>query len=192
MRLDRYADQDSVDLVSDALNTGNVKDNVKPHGLDSRRRWYAKALGVWPDGATWEVAKAGVATLRMGDSGASVKRLQELLVSRGYFLGRVDGEYGQRVADAVVLFQSHHGLQIDGEAGPLTFATLEKAPPREERTGVTAQSMAQQGDPTITFTQRFKLASSTWRRFWAWGQRYRPAASPWWRRLSSRPRRLRR
>jgi hypothetical protein len=85
-----------------------------------------------------------------------VKRLQEMLVARGYFLGRVDGVYGERVADAVTLFQRHHSLKVDGECGPLTYAAIEKAPPREERQGVSAQTMAQEGDPIVGLTQRIK------------------------------------
>lgn len=45
--LSRWARQDRADLVSDKLNTGNVKDNVKPHNLAGRLAATAKAKKIW-------------------------------------------------------------------------------------------------------------------------------------------------
>src|SRR5262249_48620684 len=38
-----------------------------------------------------------------------------------------DGSFGRRTRAAVVAFQRTHGLQVDGVAGPVTAAALEKA-----------------------------------------------------------------
>jgi predicted chitinase len=53
--LARYADKDDCDTLSDALNTGNIRDNVKPHGLSRRRSETAKAKKVWPKEFTIDV-----------------------------------------------------------------------------------------------------------------------------------------
>lgn len=46
--LSRWARADDVDTLSDALNTGNIRDSVKPHGLDRRRGGTARAKKIWP------------------------------------------------------------------------------------------------------------------------------------------------
>jgi putative chitinase len=45
--LSRWAQKDDCDTLSDALNTGNIRDNVKPHGLPMRRSETAKAKRIW-------------------------------------------------------------------------------------------------------------------------------------------------
>lgn len=45
--LSRWARKDDCDTLSDALNTGNIRDNVKPHGLPERRRQTALAKTIW-------------------------------------------------------------------------------------------------------------------------------------------------
>lgn len=64
-----------------------------------------------------------------------VMMLQRQLIILGYHVGMVDGLYGGRTKEAVMAFQSDHGLEIDGVAGPQTrSALLTKATPRPERT----------------------------------------------------------
>lgn len=46
--LSRYADKDDCETLSDALNTGNIRDNIKPHGLPDRKRGTATAKTIWP------------------------------------------------------------------------------------------------------------------------------------------------
>lgn len=46
--LSRWAQADDCDTLSDALNTGNIRDNVKPHGLPRRRLETKRAKAVWP------------------------------------------------------------------------------------------------------------------------------------------------
>jgi peptidoglycan hydrolase-like protein with peptidoglycan-binding domain len=71
--------------------------------------------------------KAGNAkytTLRDGDMGDSVKRLQQRLKDLGYYTGTVDGKYGTGTVTAVQSFQSMNGLTVDGVAGPATQQRL--------------------------------------------------------------------
>ena len=63
-------------------------------------------------------------TLRRGDSGEDVKRLQTLLNNYGYHL-KVDGLFGTDTDHAVRAFQQGHYLTADGIVGPKTWAALE-------------------------------------------------------------------
>lgn len=62
-------------------------------------------------------------TLRRGDEGEDVRRLQQALVKAGYKL-EVDGKYGRGTMAAVREFQRKNGLQADGNTGPQTRAKL--------------------------------------------------------------------
>lgn len=67
-----------------------------------------------------------IKTLRQGDSGLSVKWLQESLMLAGYDVGSkgADGVYGKATKAAVEEFQRAEGLKADGIAGKKTFAAL--------------------------------------------------------------------
>lgn len=49
-----------------------------------------------------------------GDVGASVRELQERLISLGYWIGTPDGEYGSLTTQAVMAFQKYEGLPRTG------------------------------------------------------------------------------
>ena len=59
-----------------------------------------------------------------GTDAVRVRALQRRLDGAGYSPGPIDGRYGPRTEQAVDLFQSAHGLRVDGIAGPLTLAAL--------------------------------------------------------------------
>ncbi len=67
------------------------------------------------------------ATLRAGDSGASVLALQQTLASLGFDPGAADGKFGPGTTDAVTAFQKAKGLTQDGVAGPTTIAAINTA-----------------------------------------------------------------
>jgi pyrroline-5-carboxylate reductase len=60
----------------------------------------------------------------------AVKKLQTILVSLGYDLGKnpIDGEFGTATAKAVKAFQQANGLEVDGIVGPKTWAALLQDP----------------------------------------------------------------
>jgi hypothetical protein len=99
-----------------------------------RRYGYAKA---WSD-APWEwwhvryrpgvwngaIPPAGPPTLRRGQSGPAVRKLQRTLRRRGFRSVRVTGYYGVLTARAVRRVQRKHGLTADAVVGPRTWKVL--------------------------------------------------------------------
>lgn len=85
-----------------------------------------------------EVSSTGYKTLREGDYGDSVRKLQKKLKELGYYSGSADGKYGAGTTKAVIEFQKAKKLRADGVAGPqtqralyntstsITYATLRK------------------------------------------------------------------
>lgn len=63
-------------------------------------------------------------TLRLGDDGDDVRRVQEALVQKGYKL-TLDGKFGPAMQDAVRDFQRSQGLTVDGDVGPQVYGKLE-------------------------------------------------------------------
>jgi hypothetical protein len=66
-------------------------------------------------------------TLKSGDSGDEVKRLQEALASLGYDVGEADGVFGAATEEAVKKFQADSGIGADGVAGPQTLTAINEA-----------------------------------------------------------------
>lgn len=158
--LNRWADADNCEMVSDALNTGNPYDKVKPLGLAERKRWVAKAKVVWPSS---DVGSEAMIVLRRGDEGDEVRKLQERLKELGYNPGLIDGDFGLGTERALVNFQREHGLETDGIYGPKTKQALDASAPAQigERGTLTAKDMKKRGSRIVAMTQRVK-------RFVAW------------------------
>lgn len=116
------------DKTVEVLN-GNSSDMVR-YTTFSR----ASIIGLsWPSsvplpaGALKLGAAAPTSTiLRSGASGAAVRAYQEDLNALGYGL-KVDGFFGAATRRATSEFQKLRGLDVDGEAGPATFAALKAA-----------------------------------------------------------------
>ena len=67
--------------------------------------------------------------LRRGNKGEDVKKLQRLLLEKGYSVGScgVDGDFGSATQAAVKAFQKANKLTADGVVGEKTWAALKKA-----------------------------------------------------------------
>ncbi len=61
---------------------------------------------------------------RFGSSGEEVFKIQQRLLSWGYYGGDVDGIYGSATVAAVKKFQQKNGLKVDGVAGSETLSAL--------------------------------------------------------------------
>jgi hypothetical protein len=77
--------------------------------------------------STTPTTEAPQQTLRPGDTGSQVKKLQRALATLGFSPGRPDGDYGIATQVAVERFQVAKGLAEDGIVGPATLAALQKA-----------------------------------------------------------------
>ncbi|MFF1492533.1 peptidoglycan-binding protein [Streptomyces sp. NPDC058304] len=65
-------------------------------------------------------------TLRYGDSGPEVEKMQRLLAGRGYYRGKINGRFDSRTEDAVSDFQWQNYIDEDwGVYGPQTRRALE-------------------------------------------------------------------
>ena len=83
-------------------------------------------------------AKAGekvYPTLRKGDKGKDVAKLQKLLMQAGYALPKygADGDFGDECLSAVKAFQKDKKLTVDGIVGAKTWAALLAVPTLEKR-----------------------------------------------------------
>lgn len=63
-------------------------------------------------------------TLRLGSTGATVKRLQGLLTTSGFSPGAIDGIFGPKTQAAVIAFQRSKNLVPDGIVGIMTWTAL--------------------------------------------------------------------
>lgn len=62
--------------------------------------------------------------LKLGDSGAQVKTMQNRLIALGYISGSADGEFGSTTEAAVISFQKRNSIYADGIAGPSTLSKM--------------------------------------------------------------------
>jgi hypothetical protein len=80
-----------------------------------------------PASPTRPAVPAPTTTLKPGDQGAQVKRLQRALLHLGFAVGAVDGDYGTSTQAALTRFQKAKALTADGVLGPATLQALKRA-----------------------------------------------------------------
>ena len=129
--------------VGVASNHGDITHWLRKHGLNMED--YRKAVdaameeGVFVDYV--DCSPVERATLRKGDTGEDVRKMQRLLVAAGYSLKPArtaqdgcDGIFGADTEAALLAYQADHELSADGVCGPKTWAALEAAdsPPDDE------------------------------------------------------------
>ena len=71
------------------------------------------------------------ASFKYGDSGESVKKIQQRLKNWGYYNGSVDGKYGWQTQSAVRYFQKRNNLESDGICGKQTLNAMGITLPKE-------------------------------------------------------------
>ncbi len=97
---------------------------------------FQKVNGLTTDGivgsSTWAKLRAGsnpqaaaFPTLLPGSQGSAVSQAQQLLKDKGYYQGRIDGDFGVGTRDAIVAFQRANGLTVDGKVGDQTWQKLQ-------------------------------------------------------------------
>lgn len=65
-------------------------------------------------------------TLKLGEKGDAVARLQRQLVTKGFLDAQPDGAFGPMTEEAVKTAQKALGLEVDGVVGPATWQALLK------------------------------------------------------------------
>lgn len=87
---------------------------------------YGSSIISKPSTSTNTSSSKKEAALGMGDHGSDVKKLQKLLIAKGYSCGScgADGIFGSGTKKAVIAFQKANGLTSDGLAGKQTMAKL--------------------------------------------------------------------
>lgn len=124
--------------VTGSLGGGEFDDTMVfaadelPAGVGDGARHPVRVTGVAYDGQNWGHVDHRLSyrklDLSRGDSGPAVRRVQERLRDRGYWLGSVDGNYGTLTHQAVMAFQKMHGLDPDGVFGRAEHNTLDRDP----------------------------------------------------------------
>ena len=90
-------------------------------------------------------------SLKVGSTGAEVRKMQNRLKELGYLKGSADGDFGAATESAVKSFQAQNGLAVDGKAGTATLNKLYSANAKKAPANVTNTSK-----PTATPFTSFK------------------------------------
>lgn len=117
----KYTDKDNYLLIGDIQVT-----KTKGH------TWVILSNGAKAEVSDIEPEKIyilGDRVLKNGCEGNDVKELQSYLIQLEYDLGKWgdDGEFGDSTEIAVRKFQEEHNCDVDGEVGPETLTSLNKA-----------------------------------------------------------------
>jgi Putative peptidoglycan binding domain len=123
-------------LPEDSIYAGDAYSYVRPNGQSSRAIApcpYSTADSVTDSATSSTTGYVTIAPasslqmggLQLGDSGAQVRSLQELLRNAGYFSSTSTGYFGSATEAAVIAFQQDYGLMVDGVAGAQTIAALQ-------------------------------------------------------------------
>ena len=116
-------------ITTDAVRKFQQANNLSVDGIAG-----PKTIGALKGGSSSQKASSAPANtnktvsysgiLRVGSSGNQVSQLQSQLRSAGFLNKEPNGQYDNTTRDAVRAFQQNKNLQVDGIAGPQTFAAL--------------------------------------------------------------------
>jgi hypothetical protein len=116
-------------------SVGNGPDGRSTTGYDNTTTWHIDDLKAGKPSKPHEPAKPSkpstgtkklgdeMPTLRRGDRGKNVRRLQGLLTANGYKT-TIDGIFGDDTEDRLYAFQHDHARPADKIAGPITWNAL--------------------------------------------------------------------
>ena len=120
---DNYGDQYLI--VNDAWGQWNHKSNYNVAYGDGYDLIESQMTVIYPlDEPGSRTIGFGSRTLSYGSSGNDVAELQARLDAQNYYLGTIDGIFGNMTKNAAVNFQRDNGLSADGIVGPVTTSAL--------------------------------------------------------------------
>ena len=120
------------------------ENGLVPDGIFGSSSWSKLRVVVIPTSAQ------GLPTLLPGSKGAAVSQAQQLLKDKGYYQGRIDGDFGVGTRDAIAAFQRANGLTIDGKVGEQTWKKLQAPAIADVTPPVTVVEIVRPSPPTPT------------------------------------------
>ena|SRR3989338_2999917 len=54
------------------------------------------------------------------------EQIQTALKNAGYYIDAIDGKIGAKTKEAIMAFQTDHGLKVDGKVGAMTWSKLKE------------------------------------------------------------------
>ncbi|MCL1494663.1 MAG: peptidoglycan-binding protein [Pseudanabaena sp. Salubria-1] len=120
------------------------ENGLVPDGIFGSSSWAKLRVVVIPTSAQ------GLPTLLPGSKGAAVSQAQQLLKDKGYYQGRIDGDFGVGTRDAIAAFQRANGLTIDGKVGEQTWKKLQAPAIADVTPPVTVVEIVRPSSPTPT------------------------------------------
>jgi len=93
-------------------------------------------------------ATTALPTLLPGSKGTAVAQAQQLLKDKGYYQGRIDGDFGMGTRDAIASFQRANGLTVDGKVGEQTWKKLQAPAVTDTTPPVTVVEIVRPPAPT--------------------------------------------
>jgi lipoprotein-anchoring transpeptidase ErfK/SrfK len=91
---------------------------------DAKSEARTVAIAASPGGDGYWLAHGAFPVVEIKDSGPGVATLQRRLRDLGYWVGPVDGVFGELLQQAVYAFQKYEGLKVDGLVGTTTRRAL--------------------------------------------------------------------
>ena len=159
-------------LQSKGFYTGKI-DGDFGAGTTNAVLKFQKVNGLVTDGivgsSSWAKLRAvvptassqGLPTLLSGSKGSAVAQAQQLLKDKGYYQGRIDGDFGMGTRDAIAAFQRANGLTVDGKVGEQTWKKLQAPAIADATPPVTFVEIVRPSSPSPTPTTPAPSATPT-------------------------------
>ena len=112
---------------SNGVQWGDTSDKAWTHYAIPAGLYTAEEIAAAGKPDTSKPTESVVFNLRRGSKGADVTKLQTALNALGYDCGAADGIFGVKTEAAVRRFQRAQQLAVDGVAGRMTWAAIERA-----------------------------------------------------------------
>lgn len=83
-----------------------------------------RIVGVVPVGPRSRFSSSSTTTTTVDLSEPEIREIQQVLIQRGYFHGRVDGVFGPELREALITFQRREGIEASGRIDTRTVGAL--------------------------------------------------------------------